>query len=265
MGNLFYPQLSSGALAQYPINKTRLFRTITNISPDGNLLLTPDPGSSRLIWSLAYSGLSLVDLQALSAHFAACNGPFHTFTFIDPTDNMLQWSSDLTNTAWHTDSPIRVQGGYADPLGGTSGFLITNLGDAAQQITQTLSVVANFNYSFSVYVTAAQGSSITLIRRGTSASQLSALPIGPAWGRLVSAGQLNDSGTTLTVGISLAAGQQIFLFGPQLEAQPGPSNYRPTTKLSAVYPNSHWAVDELSMTGTAPGLYSTAFAIESAV
>jgi hypothetical protein len=69
----------------------------------------------------------------------------------------------------------------------------------------------------------------------------------------------------LTVGISLSAGQQIFAFGPQLEAQPGPSNYRATTQISAVYPNSHWAVEELSITGTAPGLYSTAFAIESAV
>lgn len=265
MANLYYPQLSSGALAQYPIEKTRLFRTVKNVLPDGNLFLAPDPGYSHVLWNLAYSGLSNADVQALQAHFAACNGPFHGFTFIDPTDNLLLWSSDLSNSVWQFSSLVNIQANAADPFGGSDAFVVTNNGQASQEFFQTISVPAGYQYCFSVYLASVQQGVATLFRRGSSVTQSMSANTSTTWQRIASTGQLGDSDTAFTVGLSLLPGQQLLVYGPQLDAQISPSPYRPTTQRSGVYPDSHWSVEQLPIAATAPDLFSTAFTIETAV
>lgn len=265
MTNLFYPQLESGALAQYPIRKTRLVRTIKNILQDGSMILFSDPGGARLAWQLSYLNLAGADSDALQAHFNACVGPFHAFTFIDPTDNMLTSSSDLSNGAWQTSSLIHLISGVTDPEGGANAFTATNTGQASQQISQTLEVPAGYQYCFSLYAMSAVASDLTLIRQGPSAQQSTTVGIGSTWTRVVSTGQLNDPGTNFTVAIDLAAGQQVSLYGIQLEAQVDPSRYRPTAQTGGVYPNTHWGVDQLTLTADAPNLFSTSFSIETAI
>lgn len=264
MGSLYFPQLSTGALAQYPIKKTRLYRTITNVLPDGTMFLTPDSGYSRSLWTLSYSNLTTSDIQAIQTHFAACNGPLHAFTFIDPTDNMLLWTSDLSNPSWRTSTLINVKPGAADPFGGSGAFIVTNNGESNEELVQMLAVPAGFTYCLSLYVTSSQPTTVTLLRRGSRSTQLVQTIAGQTWSRAISVGQLDDPGTALTVGFSLLAGQQIVVFGPQLEAQLAPSQYRPTVQTSGVHSNSHWAVEQLSIAATGPDLYSTAFTIETA-
>ena len=264
MADLYYPQLSSGALVQYPIKKARLFRTVKNVLADGSMLVFSDPGYSHLLWTLSYSGLASSDIQALQAHFAACNGPFHGFTFIDPTDNMLRWSSNLTNPVWQAPSLVRVQANITDPFGGSGAFTITNNGQANQQFSQMISVPAGFQYCFSVYLASFQPASATLFRSSSSTQSMNA-SVSQTWQRVVSTGQLNDSGTGFTVGISLLPGQQLLVYAPQLEAQLSPSPYRPTAQTSGVYPGSHWSVEQLPIVATAPDLFSTAFTIETSV
>ena len=263
MANLFYPQLTSGALAQYPVRKVRLVRTVKNVLPDGSMILYSDPGGAQLLWQLSYTELSHIDVQALQAHFAACVGPFHAFTFIDPTDNMLVSSSDMTASPWQTSSLIQVIPGASDPTGGTGAFTITNTGQANQAITQTLQVPSGYQYCFSLFATSANPSAITMIRQGSVAQAQTSAPIGPNWTRVVSTGTLVDAGTGFTIGISLAPGQQVQLYGPQLEAQLVPSRYRPTAQAGGVYANAHWATDQLAFTADAPNLSSTSFSIET--
>ena len=100
MADLTFPQLSSGALAQYPIRKVNTVRTVKNILADGTMLVAADPGGGHLLWTLSYVDLSLDDMQALEAHFNACAGSLRAFTFVDPTDNLLRYSADLTGSAW---------------------------------------------------------------------------------------------------------------------------------------------------------------------
>jgi hypothetical protein len=264
MANLYFPQLSSGALAQYPIQKTRLLRTIKNVLPDGSMFLAVDPGSSHLLWNLSYVDLSTSDIQTLQTHFAACKGPLHAFTFIDPTDNMLLWSADLSNPSWQNQSAlVTISSGVADPFGGSGAFTITNNGETSQDLTQTLRVPSNFNYCFSIYLASFQQSSATLIRSGGSATQLVCGGVSQGWTRLISAGRLVDSGMEFAVGLRLLPGQQLIAYGPQLEAQPAPSPYRPTTSTAGVYPGSHWSVEQLPIATTAPDLFSTTFTIET--
>lgn len=265
MPNLFYPQLSSGAMAQYPIRKIRIARTIKNVLPDGSMILLSDADGARLLWELSYTDLSNSDIQALQAHFKACVGPFHGFTFIDPTDNMLVSSADLTNSPWLSSSLIRVSQGIADPVGGNGAFTLTNTGQSNLAITQILDVPSGYQYCFSIYALSAIPSAITLVRNGLTEQEETSVAIGPNWTRATSSGRLNDSGVGLTIGITLSPGQQVQVYGPQLEAQVAPSRYRPTAQTGGVYANAHWAVDQLSVTASAPDLYSTAFSIETAV
>jgi hypothetical protein len=264
MGNLFFPQLSSGALAQYPIKKARLARTIKNVLSDGSIIAFADPAGARLVWQMVYTELSTSDVQALEEHFSACLGPYHAFTFIDPTDNMLVSSVDLTATAWQSSSLINVSPAQADPNGGTAAFSVVNTGQADQTITQTLSVPSNYEYCLSMYAAADGPDKLTLIRKGVSAEQDTLVAIGPSWTRVIASGRLDDSGKNFTAGISLAPGQKVTLYGLQLEPQAAPSRYRATAQSCGVYQNAHWGVNELTISADAPNLFSTYFTIETA-
>ena len=263
MANLYFPQLTAGAMAQYPIRKVRLDRTIKNILPDGSMILSSDPSGARLVWQLSYTDLAISDVEAIQAHFNACIGPFHAFTFIDPTDNMLLASSDLTNTVWQASSLIQVVLGASDPTGGSGAFVVTNTGQANEEISQTLSVPGNYQYCFSLYANSAQPSTLALVRRGSSSEGSDNIPVGPGWTRIASGGRLEDTGDVFTVAISLLAGQQVELYGMQLEAQIAPSRYRPTGAANGIHSNAHWTTNQLTVTADGLNLFSTAFSIEA--
>jgi hypothetical protein len=268
MANLFFPQLASGALAQYPIQKTRAVPTIRNVLPDGNLILASgldfNPRSSRMAFQLTYTDLDITDMQALKAHFQACLGPFRAFTFVDPTDNMLVSSSDLSAASWQRGA-IQIISGAVDPDGGNQASILTNVSQASQQIVQTLAVPANYQYCLSAYIASAQPQTVTLSRTGTKTSNSTTLAIGPTWTRVVSSGRLNDAGTSLTSGVILMPGQQVTVYGIQLEAQLQPSRYRATGNTGGVYASAHWAVNELAVVAQAPNLFATSFSIETTV
>ncbi|MBV8864867.1 MAG: hypothetical protein JO210_05645 [Acidobacteriaceae bacterium] len=265
MANLFFPQLSSGAIAQYPIRKKAIGRTIRNLLPDGSLVLYPDTDAKRFVWQLGYSALSSEDLKALSGHFTACQGRLQAFTFIDPTDNMLSNSANLLGASWSFPSTVSLTGNIADPSGSQGAFSATNNGQESQEISQILAVPAGYQYCFSIYVLSGESATLNLIRRGPVSQQTRVLPVGPQWTRVVSSGQLSDTGAPLTVAISLEAGQQISLYGPQLEPQIAPSRYRPTLQVGGVYANAYWAIDELPISAEAPNLFSTVFSVEAAI
>ncbi len=265
MANLYFPQLASGALAQYPIRKTRATRTIRNVLPSGDMILNADPNAAEIVWQLGYSSLSPEDLNSLVNFFAACQGRFHGFTFIDPTDNMLVNSASMGSNPWVMPTQVQVTAGAADPGGGQSAFQTTNGAQIYQEITQTLTVPAWYQYCFSVYAQSAVPSTITLAMRGANGQQTESYAVGAQWTRLILSGQLSDTSTELTVAIGLAAGQQVSLYGPQLEAQNAPSRFRPTLSTGGVYANAHWGLDDLPVSADGPNLFSTFFSIETTV
>jgi hypothetical protein len=265
MANLVFPQLSSGAMAQYPIRKQATIRTVKNLMADGSMLVAADPGAGRLLWTLNYVSLPVNDMQSIQSHFEACGGPFRAFTFLDPTDNLLTYSADLTQPIWGSPAGVTVQPGVRDPNGGTAAFLVTNGGAVTQPLSQTLAAPVSFQYCFSVYVSAASAGTIDLTMSGGSVEQLTVCPVGQSWSRVSLSGALQDSGIGLTVGIDLPPGQSLSLFGPQLEPQIAPSRFRPTYSTSGLYLNAHWAVPELIFTAAGPNLFSSSFSIETSV
>jgi hypothetical protein len=265
MAELIFPQLSSGAMAQYPIRKQMSIRTIKNLLADGTMLVAPDRGSQRLVWTLTYLDLPVADLQAIQNHFEACGGAFRGFTFVDPTENLLTFSADLTQAIWITAPGLSVEAGLADPNGGTGAFVLTNAGATTQSISQTLAAPAQFQYCFSMFVSSATSAECTLSRKSANDFQSTICAVGPQWSRISSNGVLRDTGLGLTVSLDLASGQSISVYGPQLEPQFAPSRFRPTFSSAGLYPNAHWAVSELIFTPESPNLFSTSFSIETSL
>jgi len=71
---------------------------------------------------LAYAGLTDDEVGALQEFFAATEGTLNSFTFLDPTGNLLAWSDKLDNAAWAKDPFFSIAGGIADPAGGTNAW-----------------------------------------------------------------------------------------------------------------------------------------------
>lgn len=262
MANLVFPQLSSGAVAQYPLRKRRTLGSTINSFADGSVVSSNINANRRTVWELSYTDLNAQDQSALQNHFAACHGPLLPFTFIDPTDNMLSSSSSLTSSAWIADALLSVTAGAADPAGGRTAFTLVNNGQANQQLSQPLVAPASFQYCLSLYASAPVPSSLELAITATS-SQVQTFSIGTAWTRLISPVQLSDTGVALTVSVVVPAGQTVYIWGPQLEPQPRPSTYRPTASAGGIYQNAHLLNDSITFESQAPGLFSTVITIET--
>ena len=263
MASYYFPQLSSGTVAQYPFRNAKIVRTITNSLPGGDLILAPDPNGSRIVWQLGYAALSTQEANALTTLFDTCQGRLRAFTFIDPAENMLASSSDLSGMSWQNLNSIQLTPNSSDPVGGDAAFIVTNNGQTSQELTQTIAVPLNYQYCFSLYARSEQAASIELIRRGETSQDSRLFSIRPNWSRVVSSGALSDQGVGLTIAIRLAPGQQVWLYGPQLEPQIQPSRYRPTQNRCGVYPNAHWSVDTLNVRAIAPNVFASAFTVEA--
>lgn len=248
---LIYPQLSSGALSQYPAMKRRTTRTILNSTSDGRFVKLIDAGAGVVQWQLHYTGLSDAELAALQQFFVAAEGSLNGFTFLDPSANLLSWSEVLSNSVWNAGPSLTLQGGIADPAGGSNGWQVTNAGAGPESLTQTLNAPAGYEYCFSVFARASQPTSITL----SVGSYSELCPVETSWSRIAGCGSGDVNAVSIAFGLTFAAGSVIDLFGPQAEAQGSPSTYQ-TSAEGGVYANARFRDDALSFTTLAPNCHA---------
>jgi hypothetical protein len=169
---LVYPQLTSGALTQFPVQKRRRMRTVVNVLADRTTIKLADPPGEFTEWQLEYTGLSDDEVTALQQYFAATEGCLNIFTFLDPTANLLAWSDQLDNVAWTKAPLLTITGGVADPVGGTSAWHLSNSGAGPQSISQTLQAPGGYIYCSSLYGRCPQATTVTLFR-GTDRAERS--------------------------------------------------------------------------------------------
>jgi hypothetical protein len=249
---LYYPQLASGALGQYPVQKRSTHRTVVNDCQDGREIRLVDAGAASVAWSLAYGALADSELAALEQFFESAEGSLNSFTFLDPTANLLLWSESLGNAAWTASPLLQLTSNIADALGGTNATRVTNPTGSQGTIVQTLNAPGWFTYCLSVYVRASQSGNITL----NLPSGNSSYPVQSGWKRIILSGHSQGTAGTITVGLGVPAGQTIDVFGLQLEAQPAASMYKQTFNTAGVYANAHFVSDTLSITTSAPNRHA---------
>lgn len=254
---LVFPQLMTGASALYPVTKTSVQRTVVNTLGDGSTVLFPDPDAAALAWELHASGMTLAEWNAIEALFEATSGMWQTFTFLDPTGNLLAQSESFGESAWTNGALIELTTGITDPLGTTRATQVVNAGSAPLAVAQILAVPGNFAYCLSVWAQTISGSSVTLMIG--SATQTFALTNG--WSRISLSANLGLSDESVTFGAQLNAGASVNLFGMQAEAQLAPSDYKMTTTAGGVYGNARFAADQVTVTAQSTDVYDAVIQI----
>lgn len=249
-------------MAQYPLQKTVVRRTIKNVMGDGSLILLPDSGSSKVYWQLNFNALTADEQESLKAHFRLCNGCFRGFVFLDPANNLFLWSSDLTNSAW-TGVQTQIQKDISDPVGGADAFRLTNVGQGLGTFYQSLSIPSYFTYCLSGYVRTNLPSVVGVFIKGSQATEDQAVSTNSSWQRFSITSTFAEQQYSLSAGLTLPPGQQVELFGLQLEAQRVASEYRATSARNGIYQDAHYAMNELLITAEGPGVFSTSMIIEA--
>jgi len=241
-----YPQLVSGALGQYPIYKRRRLRTVRNHAADGRAVRLADPSAEATEWRLEYVQLSESEAQSLRDFFVECEGSLQSFTFLDPTANLLAWSETLSEAVWACEPLLSLSENIADPLGGTRASRLTNTGGGAQNIAQTLAAPADYQYCFSLYARSTTPVNVTLLLGSGRADRI----VMDQWARI----SYTATGEA-TFGLELPAGSDVDVFGLQVEPQPAASGYKRSTT-GGVYENARLRDDSLAMKATCVGQHS---------
>lgn len=255
----FYPQLSSGAVAQFPFRAAHRRRTIVNDLPDGRVVHFEDWGAQKASWRLEYADLSLVEWEALRSLHEEMSGRLGTFTFFDPNSNLLAWSEEFERAPWVRDAFLNVASGMPDPLGGTSGRLLTNTSGVDQRLAQRLGIPGTYFSAFSIWLRSDVPRTVQLVgQQGHKEIQ-----IGETWHRAEFAGPGSGSSEGTDFGIVIPSGATIVVFGAQAEAQPTASSYKRNEGAGGIYSKARFSSDTIECWSDGPGRYRTVVTLES--
>jgi len=254
-----FPQLPNGTLCQFPLERTLRYRTIANLAEDGSRFVLQDPNASAIQWKLSYTGLTDGELDIIRSFFESCSGRLRSFTFVDPSANLLTWSEDFSQTAWQTNTFLQLQAGVLDPLGTRRATTVTNAGATDVALVQTIAVPDVYLCSFSLFARSDHANSIILCR-GTGSKPVS---ISHSWRQVFLSTSLPDGGTSSSFGVTIPAGGSVDIFGLQVEAQLAPSTYVQSLDQSGVYPLTRFDSDSLSISASAPNSNSCQISLYS--
>jgi hypothetical protein len=227
-------------------------RTLSNELAGGNTIRMGDPSAGLVRWQLQYSNITDAEWATIEQLFAAAEGRLTTFTFLDPTDNLLMWSEDWTKPAWTAEPLLSVATGIQDPLGGSNAVQLTNTSQSTQRIVQSIAAASWFQYCFSVYMRSDVPSIVQMAISATGQESLTSISTGPTWGRAVKSGSLSVSQHGIGFGVQLPAGARIQAFGAQVEAQMAAGQYKKTIDRGGVYAKTRFDSDALSLNTNAP-------------
>jgi len=249
---LVFPQLTTGAAAFYPVTKQALQRSVVNTLAGGNTVMYADPSAAIAGWQLRATGMTLVEWNAIESLFQQVSGMSGTFTFLDPVGNLLLQSENFSVGAWTKGALVQLTPGITDPFGTTRATTLVNAGQTDAELTQTLNIPGSFQYCLSVWVRSASGSAVTLAVANVTKN----VAAGPQWSRVhLTANPGQTGATTVTFGAQMAAGSSLELFGMQVEAQLGLSDYKITGAIGGVYSKARFGSDQITVTAQGTDVY----------
>ena len=254
-----YPQLSSGAIVQFPFRSSHRRRTILNELPDGTTVRFEDWGSQQTFWRIDYADLSAAEWETLKALHDEMAGRLRTFIFFDPNANLAAWSEEFERSAWVKDPFLGVAEGATDPQGGTNARLLTNTSAIHQRVSQRLDIPEGYATAFSVWLRSDTPLAVSLVRQAESKEIL----VNTVWQRVQLCGRGSGGGEETEFGILIPGGSTVAAFGAQIEAQPSPSHYKRSESSSGIYAKTRFSSDKLQFWADGPGRYRAQVALES--
>lgn len=258
---LVFPQLATGASAVYPVTRKNVTRTVVNALGDGSTVVLDDPDAQTREWELQATGLTLSEWTAIDTLFQAVMGSFATFTFLDPAGNLLLQSENFGDPAWSNSPLIQLTPGVSDPLGTTRATQVVNAGSAAGTVAQTLAVPGNIRYTLSVWAKTTGVSNVTLSASTTGGNATQTIALTSQWQRVSLDVELGLDTESVVFGVVLDVGAIVDLFGMQVEAQPGASDYKETGESAGLYSQARFAADELTVTAKGTDVFDAVIRI----
>ena len=248
----------------YPLAREVRFNTRLNRMADWREYRATELATPLLRWELDLEPLEDTDLASLEAFFNARGGPYESFVFLDPLDNLLQWSEDFTQAAWQKTSPadLQITPGVADPLGGTAAQTLSNTGAASNAVRQFIAAPpAGITFTGSVWLKAS-GASLTLRLTDTAAEAFSrTVTPGPQWSRFHLTATFASSGTQVGWEIEIPPGATVEAFGAQMVAAKGPDGYTRTTTVSGFHPTCRFETETFTHRALGPNVNQARLAI----
>jgi hypothetical protein len=204
---------------------------------------------------LQLKSLTRAEADAIEALFTAVSGQWGLFTFLDPAGNLLAFSEEFGNTVWTNGPLIQLTTGIDDPDGGTVASRAINDGETSQMVAQVLDVPGNFQYSISVWARTRSGSNATLTALTAGASANSLVQLDGTWKRFSFTINLAQPTDSVTFGVTLEAGASVDLFGMQVDAQIGSSDYKRTGAGGGVYSRARFSSDSVTVKAQGTDIY----------
>ncbi len=249
---LYYPQLTTGSVCQFPVDRFVTTRTTLNDLHGGDRIRMADVGAATIRWQLSYCDLTEDEWLSIEELFESTQGRLGTFTFLDPTDNLLLWSEDWTQSAWNAGPLLEVSGGVPGPGGAGGGMQLINQSQATQRIMQLTSGAGWFEYALSVFVRSDAPSTAQLITASGAEEMQKAISLDGTWRRVAMGGRLASNENAASFGVQLPPGLRMEVFGAQVEAQPAAGCYKRTLDRGGIYTNARFDSDTLSRRADGP-------------
>ncbi len=258
MSNVFAPRVT------YPLAREARYTTRVNQMVDSSEYRATELATPLFRWQLNLAPLEDSDLADLQSFFLARGGPYESYVFLDPLDNLLQWSEDFSQAAWQKTSPAELQitPGGVDPLGGNAAQVLSNTGAGSNAVRQFLAAPpAGITFTGSVWLKAS-GASVTL-RLTDSAAEVFSRTVtpGPQWLRFHLTATFAGSGPQVGWEIEIPAGVSVQVFGAQMVAAAGPSGYTRTTTVSGFHPNCRFETETFAHRVLGPNVNEVRLAI----
>lgn len=240
-----FPQLSSGAVSQLPLIASIRHRVVVNRLGDGSRIAYGDGMAEFRAWEIRFEALTDAEWSATNQLFEQCEGRLGTFLFLDPTDNLLSRSEELSSSPWERDPGLTQLGAQADPLGGQGASSLTNSAVVSRRLLQSLAIPGHYCYNFSVWLRSATSHAVRLAVQGDASFAERVVFTSSKWERQSVTADLSSSVDQVTVFVEVPAGGAVEVFGLQLEAQPFMSGYKRTGIRGGIYPSARFMDDTL--------------------
>lgn len=254
---LIYPQLTSGCVAQYPSSKTSRHRSTAVVTRGGAWHTRHDPAGRQAEWTLNYAGLSRQEAQALEQFFQETEGRYRSFLFVDPMTNLLGWTEDWDHPGWEKGANTAIHTGQEDPVGGTGALFLVNGSFGNQGIAQTVAAPGHYIYCLSTWLRASDGANASLVIGGHARTFF----LNSEWRRY--AFSASPGGEMPRFAVELPAGGSASMFGLQVEAQIGASEYMRNPGIGGVHLDARFDQDDLALIADGPEFYSARVRIVS--
>jgi hypothetical protein len=257
------PQLSSSSAVQFQMRRSTTAYGASNQLASGSLILGENTRPLRRMWELSYGGLTNEELAELAEFCNSLDATVDGFVFLDPFNNMLNWSENLTTSSWVADPTLTVVEGAQSNFGEGRVHVLESTGSSEQSIRQEIELTGSGRFCASCLVRSDTPGIVGLRLNSATESSFAEFQSSSEWNQVYLSAAVSVAVPPLAFCVDIAPGSALQVKGLQLEYQPFPSRYKPTRGKGGVYANARVLYQSYQVVQHGPEWFDCSFQIEA--